>query len=150
MLGGVAGYSTARWWPTRRHFDRIRSLAPVAQLDRVPGYEPGGRGFKSCRARQLRLNGLGDRDLARFSFGLGDFWGTFLPNERRQRLVEAVSLIGDQFQGVADLHDLSHRVVRRHTATVVPQDVRNRFFLDASFPQPHSYRMPQVMHVQVA
>src|SRR5262245_39172656 len=28
-------------------------LAPVAQLDRVPGYEPGGRGFKSCRARQF-------------------------------------------------------------------------------------------------
>ena len=31
----------------------IRALAPVAQLDRVPGYEPGGRGFKSCRARQI-------------------------------------------------------------------------------------------------
>src|SRR5262249_6239596 len=30
---------------------RIRRLGPVAQLDRVPGYEPGGRGFKSCRAR---------------------------------------------------------------------------------------------------
>ena len=26
-------------------------FAPVAQLDRVPGYEPGGRGFESCRAR---------------------------------------------------------------------------------------------------
>ena len=44
-------------------------------------------------------NGLGDADLARFSLGLGDFLGTFLPNERRQRLVEAVSLIGDQFNG---------------------------------------------------
>src|SRR5688572_17035996 len=30
----------------------IGFFAPVAQLDRVPGYEPGGRGFKSCRARQ--------------------------------------------------------------------------------------------------
>jgi hypothetical protein len=28
--------------------------APVAQLDRVPGYEPGGRGFESLRARQLQ------------------------------------------------------------------------------------------------
>ena len=28
------------------------SRAPVAQMDRVPGYEPGGRGFESCRARQ--------------------------------------------------------------------------------------------------
>src|SRR6201999_1942457 len=26
--------------------------APVAQLDRVLGYEPRGRGFESCRARQ--------------------------------------------------------------------------------------------------
>jgi hypothetical protein len=29
------------------------SFAPVAQLDRVPGYEPGGREFESLRARQL-------------------------------------------------------------------------------------------------
>ena len=27
------------------------SKAPVAQLDRVPGYEPGGREFESLRAR---------------------------------------------------------------------------------------------------
>ena len=27
--------------------------ARVAQLDRVPGYEPGGRRFESSRARQL-------------------------------------------------------------------------------------------------
>src|SRR5258705_13718127 len=40
-------------------------LAPVAQLDRVPGYEPGGRGFKSCRARQTE-NGKGRRDAALF------------------------------------------------------------------------------------
>ncbi len=26
---------------------------PVAQLDRVPGYEPGGRRFESCQARQF-------------------------------------------------------------------------------------------------
>ena len=30
-----------------------RSHAPVAQLDRAPGYEPGGRTFESCRARHL-------------------------------------------------------------------------------------------------
>jgi hypothetical protein len=28
-------------------------VAPVAQLDRVLGYEPRGRGFESCRARQF-------------------------------------------------------------------------------------------------
>src|SRR5690606_12765702 len=29
----------------------LLSSAPVAQLDRVPGYEPGGREFESLRAR---------------------------------------------------------------------------------------------------
>ena len=29
------------------------NYAPVAQLDRVPGYELGGREFESLRARQL-------------------------------------------------------------------------------------------------
>src|SRR5689334_15510391 len=33
----------------------ILSHAPVAQLDRVPGYEPGGREFESLRARQFSL-----------------------------------------------------------------------------------------------
>jgi hypothetical protein len=31
--------------------DKIAAVAPVAQLDRVLGYEPRGRGFESCRAR---------------------------------------------------------------------------------------------------
>ena len=30
----------------------FKNQAPVAQLDRVPGYEPGGRRFESVRARQ--------------------------------------------------------------------------------------------------
>ena len=34
-----------------RHQAKFRFLlAPVAQLDRVPGYEPGGREFESLRA----------------------------------------------------------------------------------------------------
>src|SRR5438132_288154 len=32
------------------------SNAPVAQLDRVPGYELGGREFESLRARQTKKN----------------------------------------------------------------------------------------------
>jgi hypothetical protein len=28
--------------------------APVAQLDRVPGFEPGGREFESLRARHIK------------------------------------------------------------------------------------------------
>ena len=30
-----------------------QKFAPVAQLDRVPGFEPGGREFESLRARQI-------------------------------------------------------------------------------------------------
>ena len=33
----------------------IDKSAPVAQLDRVPGFEPGGRGFESLRARHIKL-----------------------------------------------------------------------------------------------
>ena len=29
------------------------TYAPVAQLDRAPGFEPGGREFESLQARQL-------------------------------------------------------------------------------------------------
>jgi hypothetical protein len=44
-----------------RHLTKSRSsilfavlkYAPVAQLDRVPGYEPGGREFESLRARHI-------------------------------------------------------------------------------------------------
>ena len=40
---------------THRGFESLslrQNSAPVAQLDRVPGYEPGGREFESLRARQ--------------------------------------------------------------------------------------------------
>ncbi len=37
----------------RKRSNEVRTYAPVAQLDRVPGYEPGGREFESLRARQL-------------------------------------------------------------------------------------------------
>jgi hypothetical protein len=33
---------------------RGSAYAPVAQLDRVPGFEPGGREFESLRARHSR------------------------------------------------------------------------------------------------
>src|SRR5690606_39158937 len=38
--------------PHPRIISRLSS-APVAQLDRVPGYEPGGREFESLRARHF-------------------------------------------------------------------------------------------------
>src|SRR5690625_6187914 len=47
--GHVTGVQTCALPISRR---RSTLQAPVAQLDRVPGYEPGGRGFESLRARQ--------------------------------------------------------------------------------------------------
>ena len=41
----------------RSAFDKTSAklrCAPVAQLDRVPGYEPGGRGFESCLAHHSK------------------------------------------------------------------------------------------------
>jgi hypothetical protein len=38
--------------------------APVAQLDRVLGYEPRGREFESLRARQFHSVYAGDRRVA--------------------------------------------------------------------------------------
>ena len=32
---------------------RLQGHAPIAQLDRVPGFEPGGREFESLWARQF-------------------------------------------------------------------------------------------------
>ena len=36
------------------HHGHTPITALVAQLDRVPGFEPGGRGFESLRARQIK------------------------------------------------------------------------------------------------
>ena len=37
-------------------FQSVYHCAPVAQLDRAPGFEPVGRGFKSLRARQFLVD----------------------------------------------------------------------------------------------
>ena len=97
----------------------IESQRPLQGLLRVPCYEPGGRGFESCRARHSTQR-VRPSSPSPFCFGRGDFLGTFLPNEHRKRFVETVSLISDQFQSISDFNDLSHRIVCRHTATVVP------------------------------
>src|SRR5687767_1270404 len=36
-----------------RRQSQVRPQAPIAQLDRASGYEPGGRTFESCWAHQL-------------------------------------------------------------------------------------------------
>ena len=45
------------------------SRAPVAQLDRAPGFEPVGRGFKSLRAHQSFIGGRTQHIRARSSAG---------------------------------------------------------------------------------
>jgi hypothetical protein len=40
-------------WLWHRFMRTLIPRAPVAQLDRAPGFEPGGRRFESVRARQL-------------------------------------------------------------------------------------------------
>src|ERR1051325_392835 len=37
---------------------RVVLVAPLAQLDRASGYEPGGRRFESCRAHHSGKDGL--------------------------------------------------------------------------------------------
>ena len=46
--------------PSRSVAVREENSAPVAQLDRVPGYEPGGREFESLRARHIKTTILKD------------------------------------------------------------------------------------------
>ena len=49
-MAGVSGIEIVAPWTAGT--DSL-TYAPVAQLDRVPGYEPGGREFESLRARHL-------------------------------------------------------------------------------------------------
>ena len=58
----------------------VSKVAPVAQLDRVPGYEPGGRGFESYPAHQTPL-----KSPNKLSFG----WAFLLPAPRGQKKAAA-------------------------------------------------------------
>src|SRR5918993_5332642 len=51
------------------------SSAPIAQLDRASGYEPGGRTFESCWAHQPRFVNSGD---------IGNRSSSLLTAQRRQ------------------------------------------------------------------
>jgi hypothetical protein len=62
-------------WPVRRRW-----------RDEATNYEPGGRGFKSCRARQYSMG----YELQVRSFrGLRDPCGTFYPQGRLARVRDA-------------------------------------------------------------
>ena len=40
------------YWQSYQFLTAYLKSAPVAQLDRAPGFEPGGSGFESLRVRQ--------------------------------------------------------------------------------------------------
>ena len=44
------------------------AFAAVAQLDRVLGYEPRGRGFNSCQPHQNQVKSPGEKSPGLFSF----------------------------------------------------------------------------------
>ena len=62
-------------------------VAPVAQLDRVPGFEPGGRGFESLRARQTTMAWGSHRNLQTVA---GFLWLSLLCSESSVSLTPAL------------------------------------------------------------
>jgi hypothetical protein len=78
----------------------FRPFAPVAQLDRVPGYEPGGRGFKSCRARHYfsyQFNGLERLPLRAVSFQRGLLRGLAIP-EMEDEIETAIKVMAPDWR----------------------------------------------------
>ncbi len=75
----------------------VSKVAPVAQLDRVPGYEPGGRGFESYPAHQTPL-----KPPNKLSFG----WAFFVAGAARTKKKAAASDAPENFRRPALL---SHR-----------------------------------------
>ena len=77
-------------------YERVRrAYAPVAQLDRVTGYEPVGRGFESLPAYQISTMVL-IRNHRAFSFAkkyVVQVWYKIF----RLFLFKIVSLSGDEF-----------------------------------------------------
>ena len=60
----------------------VSKVAPVAQLDRVPGYEPGGRGFESYPAHQTPLKSPNE-----LSFGWAFFVTGAAQTKKKSRCV---------------------------------------------------------------
>src|SRR6185369_11180909 len=93
--------------------------APVAQLDRVLGYEPRGRAFESLRARQRNKKYQALRPISDWPFcfpwgGIGDSVFQLAP--------------GGSSPGFDQFFDLSDRVMSRHAPARMPENVCNRFF----------------------
>ena len=57
MVGGRCIVERSGWAFGRCRGRQVRRSAPIAQLDRASGYEPGGRTFESCWAHHLPAEG---------------------------------------------------------------------------------------------
>ena len=80
---------------------RRSDSAPVAQLDRVLGYEPRGRAFESLRAHQ-RNKHLGQSLIGLFAFRgekLGNVLPNLFPTDHLQASIRPATLIGNPLQG---------------------------------------------------
>src|SRR5207302_10500645 len=66
-----------------------------------------------------------------------------------QRLVGSALLVGDEVQRSNQLVDLRYRVVPGHAAVLMPEDVRDGVLTRISFSQPHSDRVPEIVHPQI-
>src|SRR5690348_7595673 len=95
--------------------------APVAQLDRAPGFEPGGREFESLRARQYRVFGNQSgtrRHSSALSRGMTAMQtSTFTPSAPRPETWRQLNdLPDDSLVERARSHDLAafEALMRRH------------------------------------
>src|SRR5207342_3792775 len=94
--------------------------APVAQLDRAPGYELGGREFESLRARHT--NKKADAKASAFLFGRAKRRGVRPNSQRcRARLLLKGATTSDR---CARSNLFSHSCVRRSTARRHPCESR--------------------------
>ena len=105
-----------------------------------------------------RIRGAGDevRGWVR-GINVRDFLGTRLTPPPVSSLPTATSaascwlclLIGDKVQRSNQLVDLRYRVVPGHAAVLMPEDVRDGVLTHIGLSQPHSDRMPKIMHSQI-
>ena len=98
--------------------------APVAQLDRVSGFEPGGREFESLRARQLGVAMRYLYFLKEVLFGKGKI-GAMLPYGKRVTRVVNQLLIVDDSTRIAEIGPGTGAI----TESILPKLMSSRSFL---------------------
>lgn len=122
---------------------RFKSMSQYV-ITHSSNYEPGGRGFDSCRARHT-IKGL--QRCGPFSFlALRDFWVTFSRDCRKQCHRSRASSRIDPVHRLEELGIFRSRVVRCHAPVVVSQQHLSRLEAHASRSQSTAERVLQVVH----